>query len=207
MSIVKMKRLRLFGMASDREDLLRQLQHLGCVEISEPAQQLSDPEWASLTRISDTRLAEAKADAATLASALATLDKYGKEKGGLFRARPVVTEAQLFDEETRAGAMAAAAAICEHEKHILSIYSEESKLRGQKLSLSPWLELDAALDAPSTAEVSITFGSLSTRSPLENLPTELAAAADDLAQVIYAGRDAEQQYVLVLCHKSVEEAV
>ena len=38
MSIVKMKHLRLFAMDADREELLRQLQHLGCVEIREPDQ-------------------------------------------------------------------------------------------------------------------------------------------------------------------------
>lgn len=36
MSIVKMKRLRLFCMAAHREELLRQLQHLGCVQVREP---------------------------------------------------------------------------------------------------------------------------------------------------------------------------
>ena len=36
MSIVKMKRLRLIGMRDQREELLRLLQHMGCVEVSEP---------------------------------------------------------------------------------------------------------------------------------------------------------------------------
>ena len=57
MSIVKMKHIRLFGMAADRETLLRQLQHLGCVEISEPTDKLADPDWAALTRVDDAGLA------------------------------------------------------------------------------------------------------------------------------------------------------
>ena len=36
MAIVKMKRLRLIGMAAERDELLRQLQRVGCVEIDEP---------------------------------------------------------------------------------------------------------------------------------------------------------------------------
>ena len=36
MSIVKMKRLRLIGMRSEREEMLRLLQHMGCVETSRP---------------------------------------------------------------------------------------------------------------------------------------------------------------------------
>ena len=44
MSIVKMKRVRLFGMRSDREEVLRVLQHAGCVEIDEPTDKLEDPD-------------------------------------------------------------------------------------------------------------------------------------------------------------------
>ncbi len=205
MSIVKMKRLRLFGMASDREDLLRELQHLGCVEVIEPEVPQDDPAWAGLTRVSDTELAQRKSELAALQAALSTLDKYGKAKGKLLSARPVITEADLFSDLARQKALAAAEAINEQEKRIAGIYSEKSKLQGQKLALSPWLELDVPLDAPSTHEVAVTFGSLSTRTPLEELPAQLSAAAD-LCELVYAGRDAEQQYVLVLCHRSQEEA-
>ena len=36
MAIVKMKKLRLLAASSQREELLRELMLLGCVEISEP---------------------------------------------------------------------------------------------------------------------------------------------------------------------------
>ena len=45
MAIVKMKRLRLLALRPEREQLLRRLQSLGCVEIREHAIDLSDPEW------------------------------------------------------------------------------------------------------------------------------------------------------------------
>lgn len=51
MAIVKMKKLRVVAMAASREELLRGLQHLGCVEISEPENiTASDPAWAALVR-------------------------------------------------------------------------------------------------------------------------------------------------------------
>ena len=43
MAIVKMKRLRLVAMGSDREELLRLLQRMGCVEIDEPSVDQADP--------------------------------------------------------------------------------------------------------------------------------------------------------------------
>ena len=43
MAIVKMKKLWVVAMAEERDELLRELLHLGCVEISEPDGQLEDP--------------------------------------------------------------------------------------------------------------------------------------------------------------------
>ena len=36
MAIVAMRHLRLIGLQAEREEMLRQLQHLGCLEITEP---------------------------------------------------------------------------------------------------------------------------------------------------------------------------
>lgn len=204
MSIVKMKHIRLFGMAADRETLLRQLQHLGCVEISEPTDKLADPDWAALTRVDDAGLARVKADAALLNAALNTLKGIGKEKGGLLQARPEVTEGQLFDEGLRASAMEAAQAVNAQEKRISAIQNEQGKLRAQKAALAPWLELDIPLEATGTREVSATFGAVMSTVALDTVKQALEEAAE-LVEVIPAGKDREFQYVLILCHRSAEE--
>lgn len=204
MSIVKMKHIRLFGMAADRETLLRQLQHLGCVEISEPTDKLADPDWAALTRVDDAGLARVKADAALLNAALNTLKGIGKEKEGLLQARPEVTEGQLFDEGLRASAMEAAQAVNAQEKRISAIQNEQGKLRAQKAALTPWLELDIPLETTGTREVSATFGAVMSTVALDTVKQALEEAAE-LVEVIPAGKDREFQYVLILCHRSAEE--
>ena len=204
MSIVKMKHIRLFGMAADRETLLRQLQHLGCVEISEPTDKLADPDWEALTRVDDAGLARVKADAALLNAALNTLKGIGKEKGGLLQARPEVTEGQLFDEGLRASAMEAAQAVNAQEKRISAIQNEQGKLRAQKAALTPWLELDIPLETTGTREVSATFGAVMSTVALDTVKQALEEAAE-LVEVIPAGKDREFQYVLILCHRSAEE--
>ena len=204
MSIVKMKHIRLFGMAADRETLLRQLQHLGCVEISEPTDKLADPDWAALTRVDDAGLAQVKADAALLNAALNTLKGIGKEKGGLLQARPEVTEGQLFDEGLRASAMEAAQAVNAQEKRISAIQNEQGKLRAQKAALTPWLELDIPLETTGTREVSATFGAVMSTVALDTVKQALEEATE-LVEVIPAGKDREFQYVLILCHRSAEE--
>ena len=204
MSIVKMKHIRLFGMAADRETLLRQLQHLGCVEISEPTDKLADPDWAALTRVDDAGLARVKADAALLNAALNTLKGIGKEKGGLLQARPEVTEGQLFDEGLRASAMEAAQAVNAKEKRISAIQNAPGKLRAQKAALTPWLELDIPLETTGTREVSATFGAVMSTVALDTVKQALEEATE-LVEVIPAGKDREFQYVLILCHRSAEE--
>ena len=204
MSIVKMKRLRLFAMATDREKLLCQLQHLGCVEIQEPTEELTDPAWASFARMDDTALADTKAKMDRLSIALELLNHYAPSKGSLFQARPQVTEAQLFDRSTRQEALAAAERISARDARITAIYSEQSKLTAQKSALAPWLELNTPLDTPSTRSVSVSFGAISGNVDRHRAEVELAAVTE-LAQLSWAGRDREFQYVLLLCHRSVEE--
>ena len=62
MAIVKMKKLRVMAMADQREELLKGLQHLGCVEISEPDDKLADAAWSSLLKRGTSRLTETKSE-------------------------------------------------------------------------------------------------------------------------------------------------
>ncbi len=207
MSIVKMKRLRLVGMSSDREELLQQLQHLGCVEISEPTEKLNDPEWAALlTRPEDSRLAEIRDQYMLVSSALNTLKKYAPVKVKLLAPRRTVTRQQFFDEEVRAFALSAAKTLRQQEQRIASLYAEQSKLKTQILALAPWLELDVPLETTSTREVSVIFGSVRAGISLDVLQQELLAATQ-LVELIPAGKDKELQHIFLLYHKSDDDAV
>lgn len=204
MSIVKMKQLRLFGMRSDREELLKLLQHMGCVEIDEPTDKLSDPDWAGLARPDGRALAAAREAQASVQAALGVLRKYAPAKGGLLSRRPEITEGRLFDDAAYAASLETAAHLNEVEKRINTLYAEQSKLRSQKLILTPWLELDVPLETESTRDVVVSFGTVSAKVPFEEMEGELAAATD-LAQLTKAGTDGELQYLLFVCHKSAEE--
>ena len=136
MSIVKMKRLRLIGMQAERESLLRLLQHMGCVEIDEPPHLGDDPEWAALTRPDPGALNAARDARSRVEGALRTLKKYGpKQKGGLLKPRPVVTEEELFDDAAYEAGLADAGRLGELERRITALYAEQNKLRTQRLAL------------------------------------------------------------------------
>ena len=204
MSIVKMKKLRVIGMGETRDELLRALQRIGCVEVDEPADRQDEPQWAALTRVDDTALGEARARINELKSALGILARYAKDKGGFLSPRPVITEKALFDDGVRDTAIAAAQAVMAQEKRIAAIHSEESKLKGQKLSLAPWLDLDVPLDMGDTREVAFTFGAISLRADFDEAMRELEEATG-LCQVLPGGKDREFRYVLVICYKDAAE--
>ena len=127
MSIVKMKRLRLIGMQAERESLLRLLQHMGCVEIDEPPHLGDDPEWAALTRPDPGALHAARDARSRVEGALRTLKKYGpKQKGGLLKPRPVVTEEELFDDAAYEAGLADAGRLGELERRITALYAEQN---------------------------------------------------------------------------------
>ena len=80
MAIVKMKRLRLLAMKAQKDELLRRLVELGCVEVTEPDRdELPDTLVRESGRVSEFR--EAHRD---LTTALGLLDRYAAAKDGLF---------------------------------------------------------------------------------------------------------------------------
>ena len=205
MSIVKMKRLRLIGMRDQRPSMLRLLQHLGCVEIDEPGDRSADPDWASLTRPDTGALNEARDARSSVENALKTLKKYGpKQKGGLLTPRPVITEGELFDDESYRTGLADAGQLVALERKISSLYAEQNKLRTQKLALAPWLALDIPLETASTPEVAVSFGTVAASTDLDAMDGALGAVTD-LYELMRAGADNELKYLVFLCHRSVEE--
>ena len=205
MSIVKMKRLRLIGMQSERESMLRLLQHLGCVEIDEPGDRKDDPDWASLTRPDTGALNEARDARSSVENALKALKKYGpKQKGGLLTPRPVITEGELFDDGAYRTGLADAGQLVALERKISALYAEQNKLRTQKLALAPWLALDIPLETASTAEVAVSFGTVAASADLDAMDRALGAVTD-LYELMRAGADNELKYLVFLCHRSAEE--
>ena len=125
MAIVKMKRLRLMGMRSERESLLHLLQKLGCVEVDEPAIDLSDPKWAAVAKPDSRDLSAAKERSTLLNNALNILKKYAPAKEGLFRIRPRLTEKEFFNPDFYQHGLDTARAIVEGERTLASLTALE----------------------------------------------------------------------------------
>ena len=206
MAIVKMKHLRLAAMQSDREALLRLLQGMGCLEIEEPSVDWSDPEWAGLKSPDSGALSAAREEKNAAQHALEVLKRYAKVKGGLLSPRPVVSPQQFFEEQAYRSALETARAINDGERELAALKAERDKRAAQRASLAPWIPLELPLDTASTREVEVQFGTVSAETPFPQLAGEVQAVSE-LAQLTLASADRDNQYLLLICHRSALDEV
>ena len=206
MAIVKMKHLRLAAMQSDREALLRLLQGMGCLEIEEPSVDWSDPEWAGLKSPDSGALSAAREEKNAAQHALEVLKRYAKVKGGLLSPRPVVSSQQFFEEQAYRSALETARAINDGERELAALKAERDKRAAQRASLAPWIPLELPLDTASTREVEVQFGTVLAETPFPQLAGEVQAVSE-LAQLTLASADRENQYLLLICHRSALDEV
>lgn len=206
MAIVKMKRLRLAAMQSDREALLQLLQRMGCVEIDEPSVDWTDPVWAGLGRPDGSALTAAREDKNAAQHALDVLKGCAKPKGGLLKGRPVVPEQEFFDGGAYRQAMEAVKSINDGERNIAALRAEQSKRAAQRAALAPWLTLDLPLETGSAREVAVQLGTVSAATPFVEIAGAVQAQSE-LAQLTLASADRELQYILLVCHAGALEGV
>ncbi len=203
MSIVKMKHLRLMGLRQDREELLRLLQRMGCVEIDEPVVDRSQPEWSALQSPDVTALIHARERGGEGERALAALKRYAPQKGADRRA---LTEQELFDPARLEQGEQAIQAVLEAERTLAALRTRQTKLEGQRQELAPWLALDVPLNTPSTREVTVQLGTLPANLEVSEAQGRLQAQTE-LAQLTCAGSDTERHYLLLMYHNSAGEEV
>ena len=146
MAIVHMKKLRLMVVRRQKDELLRDLMLLGCVQISEPDALLADAESAAVLRQESGNVTEVRSELTRLTAALKLLDKYAPVKSRLLSSRPEVTEADFLDDGAYRQELDAVAQLEELEAAVRRYNGEEAKLRSNMEALRPWQTLDLPLD-------------------------------------------------------------
>ncbi len=205
MAIVKMKRLHMLALRADRNKLFDKLQRLGCLEVSEQTEKLTEPEWAGLLQRDGSDLDQQKELLSQIDQALATLNQFAPEKSGLLAPRPTAAESQFYDEETCRKARATAEEINRCAKELREIQDQIAKQNSQLKSLTPWLSLDVPLGFRPTGPVYAAFGMMPASTALEDVRKELESAAE-AAELYEASTDTEVHYLFFLCHSAQTEA-
>ena len=200
MAILKMKRLRLMLVRSQKEELLRELAKLGCVQVTEIQEELQEQENQGLVHRESSELTALKSRQATLDRALQLLESYAPAKTPLLSAKPVQESDAFLETQGLQQALELAAAIGEREDRIRRIGAEESRQRSLIESLRPWEGLDLPLETEGTERSALVLGSFSNRIPLSEVESALAEAAEE-AELFPVSQDKSQRYVLLLAAK------
>lgn len=198
-----MKHLRLVGLESEREALLRALQDMGCVEVS-GVDGAEDALQEGFARPDDRALLSSQERARSYRTALAVLDRYAPEKKGMFRKRAAVAREEFFSAESEQAARAAADELNAMQRRLGEIESERTKEETLRASLVPWLTLDVPLEQEDGA-LCVTLGTVNAAVTDEAL-NAACATFDGLALWREASADRSLRYLFIACHESVNEA-
>lgn len=197
-----MKHLRLLGMESEREALLKAMQEMECVEISS----IDGSEEAlksGFAKPDDKALMSAQEASRAYRTALASLDRFAPEKKGMFRKRQGVSRAAFFSAESEENARTAAETINKDTRRLGEIESERTKNEALRATLAPWLTVDVPLGGADGA-LSVFFGTVGLNVTNDALKA-LADSLDGLLTWQQASSDRSLRYLLVMCHRSVKE--
>ena len=197
-----MKHLRLLGMESEREALLKAMQDMECVEISS----IDGSEEAlksGFAKPDDKELMSAQEASRAYRTALASLDRFAPEKKGMFRKRQGVSRAAFFSAASEENARTAAETINKDTRRLGEIESERTKNEALRATLAPWLTVDAPLGGADGA-LAVFFGTAGLNVTDDALKA-LADSLDGLLTWQQASSDRSLRYLLVMCHGSVKE--
>ena len=195
-----MKKLRVMAMAECREELLKELQHLGCVHISEPSDRLADPAWSALLRRGPSQLTETKSEMTDVNIALAAIKRYAKLKDGLFIQRGVVSESQFLDPDTVGSAREVSRKVGDALQELTRLQGEESRLLSKQAGLEPWKPLDMPLELEGTAHAVTRLGVCPGGTDAGELRTALGAS-EAAAEIYEISADKQQTYLLLVCYR------
>jgi len=204
MAIVKMRRLRLIALCSQRDAILASLLRAGCVHITEPRDKLEDPEWTALLSKESSQLSAMRGKAAGVENAMQTLRSYARLKGGLFAVRPEITEAEFLCEKAFEHAMAVTEHINANTRRIAQLHAKQNRLISSRRGFEPWISMDYPVEKDSLGAVRLIRGALPAAVSPEEVSALLAEKAP-LAELRTVSQSKEQTFLLLLVHESMAE--
>ena len=184
--------------------MLRRLQHLGCLEITEPEPASDDPLLEKLRIPEAAELQRIREQYTAAEQALQTLtDHTPKEKNAL-EPLPFIDEQALTDESRLADGKSAAERLNRCREELASLQSRSEKLAAEEAQLLPWESLTMPLECATTEKVLIQMGTLPAVVPPEQI-REALEAAGDLYEFREVSVDRERRYAVLTVHISQAE--
>lgn len=196
MAIVRMKKLSVIGMQSERQSILRELMALGVLEVSDNTAKLQDEEWQALVSGDGDEATASEMDRklTRVQQALSILERYGRVKRPAFSTRRAVTEAELAKYREEMGRFE------EETDEITALYdaythaqNSENAANAQIFALAPWESYDLPLEMKETGRLRLALGVFPPVADLERIGEDLEydGCSAELREI---SRDKEQIY-------------
>ena len=209
MSIIKMQRVAVIGLDTEKEKLMNQLMDFGAVELTDQSGKLSEEIWADNTSVDEDRekvsAIEAKLNRAE--QSLEVIEKYGDIKHPLFKTRRSVKKSQmgrmLADENDNEKNVDYILGL--NEK-IHSLNEKLNKLNQDAASLNPWVNYDPPLEITGTDTTALFTGVLPAGADTEGLSAHLE---EEIGTVLFkvVGSDKDMFYTAVLTPEERQDDV
>ena len=206
MSIVKMKKVRVFGIDSEKDVFLNRLLSLGCVQIVESSFDENSIQAQLLKPVSDTALEEFTSKKASLESALKILNKAAPKKSGLFPEYTPVKVSDFFNSDFLKATLEKAEKIVQLNSQLEEKYSLISGARTKIAQMSPWQSMDVPLNMKGTGYTRVLFFTLPEFADLAQVEKAVCEVSD-LVHIETISQDKDQRYMFAIVYKDKAEEV
>ena len=199
MAIVKMKHLRLMLVQEQKDELLKKLIRLGCVQFREVREAEEDPALESFSPVS-TALTALRSKQSTLHNAIELIGRYSPEKTPLLAPKTEVSADILLDDSGIETALRRAEEVIAADDKAKRISAEESRQRSLIEALQPWSSMDLRLEKPFTERVQVLLGTVPLKVTVESINEALTGDADE-CEAYEISTDRSRRYLAVVCLK------
>jgi V/A-type H+-transporting ATPase subunit I len=209
MAIVKMNKMVLFGLESQKEQIIEDLMNIGVVEIRNVEAPETSDTWKELVEPDGEKEEVNKIDEkmSKIMWAIDYLSPYNNVKKGLFEPKRTVDKKSLKEIIDNQQELWHLIDEIESIDEVISyLKSEENRQRTLISMLKPWETLDIPVDTQATKHTYISLGTIPIVSSVTELQEELKEAYPESYLELISG-DKDQNYVMVLSHISGEEQV
>ena len=207
MAIVKMKRLSVIALARRRDELLLELQRLGCVELSAQEDYREDALLVDRYVPDHGDVTETQARRQLFREAIAVLDRWAPKKTPMLAPRPVASVKDVLDETDDAPCRGVAEELTKLNERLKSLASDETREKLRIETLAPWEACDLPLDCPGTERTAVLFGTLPLAANMDSLSK---AFEDELGGAVHfteVSADTAVRYVSLIYLRQDAETV
>ena len=206
MAIEKMKKLQVIAAASQRDELMRALLLLGCVELKEQETLLDDPRTASLVSRACGDVTAARTRRQTFADAIRILDQHAPVKTPMLAPKPEIRQSELMDDTREAELLESAKKLTALEERLRALDTAAAKEQLAIDGLSPWRGCGAPLDYNGTRHVAAQFGTVAASTNMDAFSAALTEAAE-ASEIVEVSADSVARYLIVFYLRSEDGAV